>query len=100
MKVNILSALGALTAVAHASVLTPPVLPLVIRSPYLSTWLGHARDNPWEHWPIFWTGSTFGFGVMVSVPENKALYPLLGRPHDFIRDKDGFVVVSVYSTIL
>ena len=26
-----------------ASTLTPPVLPLVVRSPYLSTWLGNAR---------------------------------------------------------
>lgn len=46
----------ALAAVSDASTLTPPVLPLAVRTPYLSTWLGSARGNPWEHWPIFWTG--------------------------------------------
>lgn len=42
--------------VIQASTLTPPVIPLIVRNPYLSAWLGHARENPWEHWPIFWTG--------------------------------------------
>lgn len=47
----------AITAtVTQASTLTPPVIPLIVRNPYLSAWLGHARENPWEHWPIFWTG--------------------------------------------
>jgi len=32
-----------LFALSAASTLTPPVLPLVVRSPYLSTWLGNAR---------------------------------------------------------
>lgn len=40
----------------HASLLTPPVLPLIVRNPYLSTWLPNARDVPWERWPMFWTG--------------------------------------------
>jgi hypothetical protein len=43
-------------SVVHASTLTPPVIPLLVRNPYLSAWLGNARDNPWERWPIFWTG--------------------------------------------
>jgi hypothetical protein len=45
----------ALMATASAT-LDAPVLPLIVRNPYLSTWLGHARELPWEHWPIFWTG--------------------------------------------
>jgi hypothetical protein len=39
-----------------ASSLHPPVIPLFVRNPYLSTWLGWARGNPWDRWPIFWTG--------------------------------------------
>lgn len=38
------------------STLTPPVLPLIVRNPYLSVWLGNARDDPWSKWPIFYTG--------------------------------------------
>ena len=41
---------------ALASKLTPPVLPLIVRNPYLSTWLGDARQPPWHEWPMFWTG--------------------------------------------
>ena len=41
---------------ARASKLTPPVVPLVVRNPYLSTWLGDARETPWNKWPMFWTG--------------------------------------------
>jgi hypothetical protein len=40
----------------EASSLHPPVLPLFVRNPYLSTWLGWARGDPWDRWPIFWTG--------------------------------------------
>lgn len=46
-----------LAATASASTLTPPVLPLIVRNPYLSTWLGNARNAPWEDWPMFWTGA-------------------------------------------
>ncbi len=41
---------------AEASRLTPPVLPLIVRNPYLSAWLGDARASPWNKWPMFWTG--------------------------------------------
>ncbi|AEO63438.1 uncharacterized protein THITE_2108701 [Thermothielavioides terrestris NRRL 8126] len=74
--------LVALAAVAGASTLTPNVLPLLVRNPYLSTWLYNARDVPWENWPMFWTGAHVGFSVMASVPETGTVYPLLGRPHD------------------
>ncbi|KAH8652454.1 hypothetical protein BX600DRAFT_386882 [Xylariales sp. PMI_506] len=90
MKLNLLSALGALAAAVQASTLTPPVVPLVVRNPYLSTWLANARTEPWAHWPIFWTGGTFGFGILASVPETGAVYPLLGRPQDFLHDKQGY----------
>ncbi|KAL1836914.1 hypothetical protein VTJ49DRAFT_4505 [Mycothermus thermophilus] len=72
----------ALAAVAGASTLTPNVLPLIVRNPYLSTWLYNARAAPWENWPMFWTGAHVGFSVMASVPETATVYPLLGRPHD------------------
>ncbi|KAH6669111.1 hypothetical protein F5X68DRAFT_249259 [Plectosphaerella plurivora] len=70
--------------IASASVLTPPVLPLFVRNPYLNTWLGDARDLPWKHWPIFWTGQELGFSVMISVPESGTVYPLLGKPQDYL----------------
>ncbi|KAK6208752.1 glutaminase A [Colletotrichum tabaci] len=66
-----LSLLLVVAVTAGASTLTPPVLPLIVRNPYLSTWLGNARDAPWEHWPYFWTGSSVGFSVMASVPNSK-----------------------------
>ncbi|KAH8887383.1 DUF1793-domain-containing protein [Thozetella sp. PMI_491] len=74
----------ALAALASASTLTPPVVPLIVRNPYLSTWLGSARKAPWEEWPIFWTGSHIGFSAMASVPSAGKVYPLLGRPQDSI----------------
>ncbi|KAK3944176.1 hypothetical protein QBC46DRAFT_305961 [Diplogelasinospora grovesii] len=72
----------ALAALASASTLTPPVLPLIVRNPYLSTWLGNARNAPWEDWPMFWTGAHVGFSLLASVPGTGKVYPLLGRPHD------------------
>lgn len=49
--------LASLAAVSSAtSILTPPVLPLIVRNPYLSTWLPNARSPPWERWPMFWAG--------------------------------------------
>lgn len=45
-----------LLAVSQASVLKPPVLPLTVRNPYLSTWIKNARDVPWSEWPMFWGG--------------------------------------------
>jgi hypothetical protein len=47
----------ALATLAGASTLTPNALPLIVRNPYLSTWLYHARNAPWENWPMFWTGA-------------------------------------------
>ncbi|KAK4204286.1 putative glutaminase [Triangularia verruculosa] len=72
----------ALAALVGASTLTPNTVPLIVRNPYLSTWLYHARDAPWENWPMFWTGAHVGFSVMASVPSSGKVYPLLGRPHD------------------
>jgi hypothetical protein len=69
-------------AIVDASSLTPPVLPLIVRNPYLSTWLGDARGPPWEHWPIFWTGQELGLSVLAAVPKSHTVFPLLGRPQD------------------
>lgn len=62
--------------------LTPPVLPLIVRNPYLSAWLSDARGKPWESWPMFWTGEHLGFSIIAGVPQDKTAYPLLGRPQD------------------
>ncbi|KAG9233995.1 hypothetical protein BJ875DRAFT_462771 [Amylocarpus encephaloides] len=75
-------AAGVFAGASDASTLTPPVLPLTVRGPYLSTWLGRARDIPWEHWPIFWTGQEVGLSVLAAVPKTDLVYPLLGRPQD------------------
>lgn len=74
--------------VVESSRLTPPVLPLIVRNPYLSTWLQNARDDPWERWPMFWTGQEIGFSVLASVSGGRTSYPLLGRPHDSLRRDD------------
>lgn len=50
------AAAALLTGLVAASSLTPPVLPLTVRTPYMSTWLNDAREEPWSRWPMFWTG--------------------------------------------
>ena len=74
---------------AAASSLTPPVIPLIVRNPYLSTWLGNARDVPWSKWPMFYTGEEIGLSVMAQVPSTGSVYPLLGRPHDYLNSNAG-----------
>lgn len=56
--VFITTALLAFINYSAASTLTPPVLPLIVRNPYLSTWLVNAREKPWKSWPAFWTGNS------------------------------------------
>ncbi|POS84212.1 DUF1793-domain-containing protein, partial [Erysiphe pulchra] len=87
-------ALAAAITLTKASVLQPPVLPLIVRNPYLSLWLGNARANPWERWPIFWTGQEIGLGVLISVPDSKTVFPLLGRPQDSLPKVGESFVVS------
>lgn len=76
------AAAAMLTGIVTASSLTPPVLPLTVRTPYMSTWLNNARDEPWSKWPMFWTGDEIGFSLLAAVPDTHTVYPLLGRPHD------------------
>ncbi|MCJ1263170.1 hypothetical protein MMC22_003040 [Lobaria immixta] len=88
-------AASAILITTNASRLTPPVLPLVVRTPYLSLWLNDARENPWNRWPMFWTGQEIGFSILAAVPETGNVYPLLGRPHDSLlpqREEDPFNV--------
>ncbi|KAI5296272.1 hypothetical protein KEM52_004751, partial [Ascosphaera acerosa] len=66
--------------------LHPPVLPLVVRTPYLSAWLSDARDKPWAQWPIFWNGDRLGLAVMAVVDGGDGVYPLLGKPQESLRD--------------
>lgn len=56
----IVAAASLLASFSAASTLTPPVLPLIVRNPYLSTWLANARDEPWSKWPMFYTGQSVG----------------------------------------
>jgi len=74
------AAAASLVAGAVASSLTPPVLPLIVRNPYLSIWMGNARNEPWKKWPIFYTGEEIGFSIMAHVPSIGTVYPLLGKP--------------------
>ncbi|KAI1313085.1 hypothetical protein F5Y03DRAFT_337960 [Xylaria venustula] len=96
MKLCLWPAIAALAAIfADASTLTPPVLPLIVRNPYLSIWLPHARDAPWNNWPMFWRGETVGFAVMASVPQSRTVYPLLGRPQDFLSQHSSSYNISL-----
>jgi len=59
-------------AAAATTPVRPPSVPLVVRSPYLSTWM--PADSPVGNWPTFWTGA------------NKAITGLLrvdGTPYLF-----------------
>ncbi|KAB2108889.1 putative glutaminase [Alternaria gaisen] len=99
MRPFVAAAAALLASVVDASNLQPPVLPLIVRNPYLSTWLQSAREEPWNKWPMFWTGSEVGFSVLASVPDSKEVYPLLGRPHDSLehKDKDYTVAYPTYN---
>ncbi|KAI9751330.1 MAG: hypothetical protein M4579_006113 [Chaenotheca gracillima] len=101
MRSSILAAATSvvLAAFAGASVLTPPVLPLIVRNPYLTFWLADARSPPWERWPMFYEGQTIGFSVLASVPATGDVYPLLGRPQDSLPDDDDAYNVT-YPTYL
>ncbi|KAG9654659.1 glutaminase A, partial [Aureobasidium melanogenum] len=88
MKLQIVAAVTSLVSSVAASTLNPPVLPLIVRNPYLSTWLGNARDKPWTKWPMFYTGEEIGFSVLASVPDTRHAYPLLGRPQDSLDEDD------------
>ena len=83
--------------VSTASTLNPPVVPLVVRNPYLSTWLADAREVPWAKWPIFWNGDHKGLALMAQVPSQNAVYPLLGRPHDSLQKHGKYVLQPVDS---
>ncbi|KAJ5648400.1 hypothetical protein N7490_004772 [Penicillium lividum] len=79
-------------AVTTASSLTPPVLPLIVRNPYLSTWLGNAREAPWAKWPMFYTGQEVGLSLMAHVPSQGSVYPLVGKPQDSLGKNAGYQV--------
>ncbi|KAJ5760913.1 hypothetical protein N7520_008069 [Penicillium odoratum] len=79
-------------AVTTASSLTPPVLPLIVRNPYLSTWLGNAREAPWAKWPMFYTGQEVGLSLLAHVPSQGSVYPLVGKPQDSLGTNAGYKV--------
>lgn len=89
---------------AAASSLQPPVLPLVVRNPYLSLWFD-SRAAPFDNWPFFWNGQTvsspraerspptlmvstkIGMGILARLPASGTVLPLLGRPQDALDNK-------------
>lgn len=84
-----------LATASTASILTPPVLPLTVRNPYFSTWLGNARDVPWSKWPMFYTSEEIGLSLMAEVPSTGFVYPLVGKPHDFLSDDVRYGISSL-----
>ena len=54
----------------------PPAVPLVVRSPYLSTWL--AADNLPGTWPTFWTGRITAMTGLATIDGSPYLF--LGSP--------------------
>jgi hypothetical protein len=74
------SAAGARAVTAAASPrydpLRPPAIPLVVRSPYLSTWL--AADNLPGTWPTFWTGRITAMAGLARIDGTPFLF--LGAP--------------------
>jgi hypothetical protein len=66
MRPFIVTVATLLANVVDASTLQPPVLPLIVRNPYLSTWLQNAREEPWSKWPMFWTGAEVCFPFLWS----------------------------------
>jgi Domain of unknown function (DUF5127)/Domain of unknown function (DUF4965)/Domain of unknown function (DUF1793)/Domain of unknown function (DUF4964) len=54
----------------------PPAIPLVVRSPYLSTWL--AADNLPGTWPTFWTGRITAMAGLATIDGTPFLF--LGAP--------------------
>ncbi|KAJ5174657.1 glutaminase [Penicillium canariense] len=82
LSLAVLAAAIGQAVVSTASTLNPPVLPLIVRNPYLSTWLGNAREAPWAKWPMFYTGEEVGLALMAHVPSQGAVYPLVGKPQD------------------
>ncbi|KAJ5092801.1 hypothetical protein N7456_008662 [Penicillium angulare] len=92
LSLAILATVVGQAAVTTASALAPPVLPLIVRNPYLSTWLGDAREAPWAKWPMFYTGEEIGLAVLAHVPSQGAVYPLVGKPQDSLGSDGGFKV--------
>ena len=54
-----------------------PAVPLVVKSPYLSTWMS-ARELPGA-WTTFWTGAIKGLAGLVRV--NGQTYEFMGNPN-------------------
>lgn len=94
LSVAVLAAAVSQAVVSTASTLTPPVLPLIVRNPYLSTWMGNARENPWAKWPMFYTGEEVGLALMAHVPSKGTVYPLVGRPQDSLASNTGYGELS------
>lgn len=92
LSLAVLAAVVGQAAVSMASSLTPPVLPLIVRNPYFSTWLGNARETPWSKWPMFYTGEELGLSLMAHVPSQGLVYPLLGKPQDSLAGDAGYEI--------
>ncbi len=66
----------------------PPAVPLIVRNPYLSTWLNATRLN--KHWPVFWNGETRGFMGMARID---------GKTYRFMGDAAGPYTIMHQSSL-
>jgi hypothetical protein len=83
LTVKALNGLGKRTPAAGSSQPTylpfrPPATPLVVRSPYLSTWL--AGDSLPGTWPVFWNGRITALTGLVRVDGN--VFTWCGAPSE------------------
>ncbi len=58
--------------------LKPPSVPLVVREPYMNTWLRNATDTAPGTWPAYWNGTTKAITGIAYI-DSKA-YLFLGAP--------------------
>ncbi len=78
--ISLLIALAATACAQTASTFTPirpPAVPLITRSPYVSTWLD--ASNSAGSWPRFWNGNVKAITGMASI--DGAPYLFLGAPN-------------------
>lgn len=64
------------TGIPTETPIRPPAVPLVVRSPYLSTWL--EADTLPAAWPTFWTGRITAMGGIARIDGES--YVFLGNP--------------------
>ncbi|BCS22855.1 glutaminase GtaA [Aspergillus puulaauensis] len=78
----------------------PPALPLVVKSPYLSTWLPAGQDGGnggylAGEWPTFWEGQVTGWAGLIRV--DGQVYTWMGLPGSTTVDQTAYEYTSTKS---